>query len=125
MEDSDRVCDSGDGGGNSVGVAILSPLHVGCGRIKEREDISPSGSEGRVAMAWVQKVVPCGFVAISAYLYTCEGPSPRNVQILARASQAARECESPWILGADFQDGPESLKKWAGRMVEHAGERWT
>ena len=114
----------GEGGGNSAGVAILAPLHVGCGRIKEKEDISPSGAEGRVAMAWVQKIVPCGVVAITAYLYTCEGPSPRNIQIIARALQAAKECGSPWMLGADFQDGPEALKKWAGKMVEHAGGRW-
>ena len=114
----------GSGGGNSAGVAILSPLHVSCGRLREREDISPAGSEGRLVMAWVQKIVPCGFVAISAYLYTCEGPSPRNVHLLARALQAARESESPWIVGADFQDGPEALKGWAGKMVERAGGRW-
>ena len=114
----------GSGGGNSAGVAILSPQHVGCGRIKECVDISPVGSEGRLALAWVQKIVPCGFVALTAYLHTCEGPSARNVKLLAKALQAAKEGEAPWLLGAGFQDELEAVKGWAGEMVERAGGRW-
>ena len=113
----------GEGGGRSAGVAVLAPSHIGCGRIKGAEDVSPKGSEGRLAVAWVQSIVPCGIVAISAYLHTCEGPSPRNVRLLAEALQVARASESPWIIGADFQDSPEEVGRWASGMLERAGGR--
>ena len=73
---------------------------------------------------WVQQVVPCGVLMLSVYLFTVEGPSPRNVELLGEALRVARACGSPWILGGDFQDAPQEDEAWAGAMVEKAGGKF-
>ena len=69
----------------------------------------------------VQQVVPFGVLVVSVYLFTGEGPSPRNRAVLSQALMVAKASGSPWIIGGDFQDTPNELCEWARDMIERAG----
>ena len=45
------------------------------------------------------------------------------MRLVAKALQAAKAKELPWIVGADFQDEPEAVKRWTAEMVGRAGGR--
>ena len=110
------------GGGASAGVAAITPAHVPSGAQEcIPVDGAPKGSEGRLVSVWVQKVVPCGVLVQSAYFHTNEGPSPRNVQLLTRALELAKASGGPWVLGADFNDGPKEVGRWAEEIIKKAG----
>ena len=109
-------------GGRSAGVAVLTPSHVAAGvDSKLALDLSPSGSEGRLAALWVQQVAPGGILALSLYLHDGEQGSVRNVELLFAALKAAQASGCPWVLGMDGQQSPEELLKWAAPMLENAG----
>ncbi len=111
----------GEGGGASAGVAIFTPSHVPAGLLDQRHvDHSPVGSEGRLGAVWIQNIVPCGVLAITMYLHTAEGPTPRNVRLVAKALEVADASGGPWVLAADWQDTPESVQAWAGGMITRA-----
>ena len=113
---------AGEGGGSAAGVAIFTAAHVPCGlQVGTTYDISPKVAQGRAVALWVQQVVPCGVLVISVYLYTGEGPTPRNRAIMGQALMAARSSGSPWVIGGDFQDAPQDIFEWAQDMVEKAG----
>ncbi len=114
----------GGADGPSAGVAVLTPTHVASGLgLGLKVDISPKGSEGRLAQLWCQKVVPSGVLCISMYLHTNEGATPRNVALVSRALSTAVASGCPWIIAGDMQDSPDSFLRWAGAMLRKAGGR--
>ncbi len=114
---------SGDGG-PSAGVAVLTPSHVSSGLgVGGRVDISPKGSEGRLAQLWCQRVVPSGLLCISMYLHTNEGATPRNVALVSKALCTAVASGCPWVIAGDMQDSPDAFLRWAGAMLRRAGGR--
>ncbi len=114
----------GGAGGPSAGVAVLTPTHIASGLgVGLKVDISPKGSDGRLAQLWCQKVVPSGVLCISVYLHTNEGATPRNVALISRALSTAVASGCPWIVAGDLQDSPESFMRWAGSMLRKAGGR--
>ncbi len=113
---------AGRGHGPSAGVAVLSASHIPTGLLRTTHcDRSPPGSGGRLGVIWTQDIVPCGIVNITIYLHTTEGPTPRNVNLVARALEEAKSSGCPWIIGGDWQDTPASVAAWAGDMFCRAG----
>ncbi len=113
---------AGRGHGPSAGVAVLSASHVPSGLLATAHcDCSPPESKGRLGAVWTQDIVPCGVVNITIYLHTAEGPTPRNVNLVARALETAKASGCPWILGGDWQDTPAAVVSWAGEMISRAG----
>ena len=66
------------------------------------------------AAAWVDAVAPGGVTCGSAYLWTSEGPTPRNVAILVAFAVEAEAMGLPWVLGGDFKFTPEALQESPG-----------
>ena len=115
---------AGEGGGAAAGVAVFTAAHVPSGiQDGTAYDISPRSAQGRAVALWVQQVVPCGILVISVYLFTGEGPTPRNRAIMGQALMTASVSGSPWIIGGDFQDSPQDIMEWAQDMMEKAGGR--
>ena len=109
-------------GGVSAGAAVCNPSSVATGRDEKTPwDWSPAQSRGRIAAIWVQELIPCGFMAVSCYMYTAEGATERNVQILAKALEGVKAARCPWVMGLDAQQEPEQFLRWAAPMIEKAG----
>ncbi len=109
-------------GGASAGVAVCTPAHVAAGIDKgEVTDCSPKDSPGRIAVQWVQELVPCGFMAASCYLYTMEGATARNLALVAKVLGKLKASGCPWIVGLDAQQEPRDFLAWAAPIVERAG----
>ncbi len=112
----------GKGGGPSAGVGIAVPLHRGWGGIQGPcWDLSPASSPGRLVGAWIQAGPKGGMFCFSAYLYTSEGMTSRNVGLLEAALSAASTCGGAWIIGADWNVTPKELREGAGRLLDRAG----
>ncbi len=112
----------GSGGGASAGVAVAVPSHRPWGCPHPRQwDYSPRGSLGRLAAMWVQSTAGSGLLVITAYWWTNEGASPRNVALLEAALALAQSFGGLWVLGGDFNVPPALLVSTAGRMLDRAG----
>ncbi len=112
----------GGADGPSAGVAVLTPSHVASGLgVGVQADISPSGSGGRLAQLWCQRVVPSGVLCISMYLHTNEGATPRNVSLVSKALSTAVASGCPWVIAGDMQGPPDEFLRWAGAMLRKAG----
>ena len=106
----------------SAGVAIAVPQHLRLAKLPGQEwDASPSGSPGRIAKAWVQAVTPCGLLVISVYLWTSEGLTQRNREIISTALGEARAHGGPWVILGDFNLTPEELRQGVGHVIDKAG----
>ena len=66
-------------------------------------------------------MVPCGFMAVSCYLYTVEGGTKRNLHLLAKAFEGVRAARCQWVMGLDAQQNPDEFSKWAAPLIEKAG----
>ncbi len=112
---------AGHGGGPSAGVGVATPAHVPSGlRPGWNTDVSPKGCPGRIAVQWIQAVLPSGVLCISVYLFHSEGPSPRNLAILDQALATARISECIWCLALDANQAPEELLAWAAPLVQRS-----
>ena len=93
-----------------AGVCIAARQKVGIGRAGSLPiDLSPRGSEGRLAAAWIDGVVKGGLLFLSLYLFDSEGLSDRNVELLERAGAAVVQHGGPWAIGGDFNMTPGEL----------------
>ncbi len=111
-------------GGTSAGVAICTPAHVAAGVDKgAKVDRSPKDSPGRLAMVWIQELVPSGFMAASCYLHTREGATARNLALLSKALGDLKATRCPWLLGLDAQQEPDQFLRWAAPAIERAGAK--
>ncbi len=112
----------GKGGGPSAGVGIAAPLHRGWGGIQGPcWDLSPASSPGRLVGAWIQAGPKGGMFLFSAYLWTSEGMTSRNVGLVEAALAVATTCGGAWIIGADWNVTPKELREGVGKLLDRAG----
>jgi ribonuclease HI len=101
----------GDGGGDSAGVCIAANAQFELGAATGlAHDLSPKGSEGRLAAAWVGGVLRGGIMLMTIYLWHTEGLSARNVELLEAAGAAIAQYGGPWVLAGDFNMPPAELR---------------
>jgi len=82
-----------DDGGHSAGtgIAVRSVYGLASGSdLDESCDVSPAGSPGRLSAVWTNAILPRGLLLISAYFWTGEGLTERNLRLLERAGDVAR-----------------------------------
>ena len=97
-------------GGVSAGVGISVPKPL-CMSFVEgmscREgpfvswDLSPDDSRGRIAYAWINTGLKGGSVLFTVYLWTAEGLSIRNLELLHALARAVYVLRSPYIIVGD------------------------
>ena len=63
----------------------------------------------RVAVSWVDGIVPGGVHCISAYFRHSEGLSPANMALLDELTVVIRSLTGPWLLAADWNFSPAVL----------------
>ena len=106
--------------GVSAGVAIAVRSHFETGLCAETADLSPGGSEGRLAAAWTRIGSGTGILILSAYLWHTEELSMRNKSIPLAAIARAKYFECTWVIGAGFQMPPQDLQKHLGTILGEA-----
>eukprot|EP00959_Pyramimonas_sp_CCMP1952_P159286 3331456-Pyramimonas_sp.AAC.1 len=74
---------------------------------KEKWDLSPRNSPGRAVAAWL--AVGKGIIYASVYLWTAEGMTFRNTEIINKVIGQLEAIGAPWIIGGDFQVAPEKM----------------
>ena len=110
------------GRGPSAGVAVAVPHHIGLAKLPEQEwDGSPAKSAGRIAKAWVQAVTPCGLLVITVYLWSSEGLTHRNRELVTTALGEGKAYGGPWIILGDFNVMPDELQQGLGQIIDRAG----
>ncbi|CAK0868864.1 unnamed protein product [Prorocentrum cordatum] len=100
--------------GHSAGVLIATPRSRGMDFVRKginQWDISPRESKGRLAVAWVDAYSKEGLVQGTAHLWNSEGLTQRNQRILAKWGATMNAIQKEWILGGDFNMGPEMLEQ--------------
>ncbi|CAK0818028.1 unnamed protein product [Prorocentrum cordatum] len=101
----------GPGGeaGASAGVALVTPRCIGMTYLygKEKWDLSPRNSPGRAVAAWLS--VGKGIIYASVYLWTAEGMTFRNTEIINKVVGQLEALGVPWIIGGDFQVALEKM----------------
>ncbi|CAK0804411.1 unnamed protein product, partial [Prorocentrum cordatum] len=101
----------GPGGeaGTSAGVAVVAPRCIGMTYLygKEKWDLSPRNSPGGAVAAWL--AVDKGIIYASVYLWTAEGLTFRNTEIINQVIGQMEAIGVPWIIGGDFQVAPEKM----------------
>ena len=96
-------------GGASAGVAISTKRHIGM-KTKHNEIIKPA-LRSRISCAWVGTGRRGGFHVLSVYLWTKEGMSDRNRELLEEITGVTKLLRGPWILSGDFIVLAEQLSK--------------
>ena len=103
-------CGTGDGGGDSAGVAVGCRKHIGLGESCE-DDLLPDVLKARFTTKHVGAVCKGGFHLCSGYLHTGIGiQSKRNLDWLQAAAGVISTLSGPWILAADFNCTPQQLE---------------
>ncbi|CAK0795265.1 unnamed protein product [Prorocentrum cordatum] len=104
----------------SAGVAVVVPKRVGMSYVFGKDDwhISPQASPGRAAAAWLS--VGRGIVLATVYLWTAEGMTSRNTQLITHVIGKLQSSGVPWVIGGDFQVAPEVMASVAGVKVAKA-----
>ncbi len=112
----------GKGGGPSAGVGVAVPAQHGWATAGGADtwDLSPPGSPGRIAAAWVQAGCAGGVLVISMYLWDSEGLTPRNMRIVEAAIEAGRAYGGLWIVGGDQNMTPAELSNGLDRLLARA-----
>ena len=113
---------AGKGASTSAGVAVAIQKHIGSDETGLARGGRGTGvAEGRIVATWVEGGVRGGILCLSAYLWTTEGLSERNVEVLAQLGEMIRQRRGPWIIGGDFNMSPERLRSEAGWWLEKVG----
>ena len=97
-------------GGASAGVAIMTKRHIG---MKSDHELVAKRHRPRLTCAWIGTGRKGGLHVLSAYLWTKEGMTARNKELLDEAARITKLLKGPWILGGDFNMRPELLQSWA------------
>ena len=110
------------GDGSRGGTAVCVRASVGVAECKlsgeEACVIGPLGDvdSGRNVSAHVWNCFRGGFKVVGGYLWTGEGLSERNIQVLDALRAQVIGVKGPWMIGADFNMGPEELEAWANSI---------
>ena len=101
-------------GGVSAGVAIMTKRHIGMD--PSANDFIKARYRSRISCAWVGTAKKGGFYLLSVYLWTSEGMSQRNAELLDEIERVTKLLRAPWVLGGDLNMNPQSLEDWAKRV---------
>ncbi len=108
----------GSKGGNSAGVAVAVPSHIGAAPVTGHTwDISPPESPGRLSAAWIDTGPRGGLVSITMYAWDMEGLTTRNVRLVTEAVRVGRSHGGVFIIGGDFNCTPEQLASHASLLA--------
>ncbi|CAK0882196.1 unnamed protein product, partial [Prorocentrum cordatum] len=105
--------------GTSAGVALAVPKRVGMAYLygKDDRDISPKASPGTAAAAWPS--IGKGAVLATVVLWTAEGMTHRNTQLIAYVIGKLQSLGGPWVIGGDFQVVPRVMAEVESVKVQH------
>ncbi len=96
-------------GALSAGVAVSVRSHLGIARSKHALD-DPVLAH-RLVVRWVGSICRGGVHMASMYLWTKEGLSERNLDLLQAAARYLRGLSGPWCMAADFNCAPAELAR--------------
>ena len=97
-------------GGVSAGVGILAKKHVG---MRHGTLMAAPRFRSRIMHSWLGLGRKGGVHVFSVYLWTSEGMSQRNRELLDELQRLTRLVKGPWIVGGDMNMVPEKMVKWA------------
>ena len=102
----------GRGHSGCSGASIAAKRHIGLATPDGRDsfDVSPLASPGKLAAAWIDGVLRGGLLLMSAYLWSVEGATERNLEILRAAGEEATKYGGPWIIAGDFNMTPDEFR---------------
>ncbi len=108
----------GSKGGNSAGVAVAAPSHIGVAPVTGHTwDVSPPESPGRLAAVWIDTGPRGGLVGITLYAWDMEGLTTRNVRLITEAVRVGRSHGGVFVIGGDFNCTPQQLAAHAGLLA--------
>ena len=96
-----------DAGSFSAGVGVAVRSHLG--HAKSPLWHGDSRLEHRVKFSWMGGIIRGGLHLVSAYFWTAEGLSQRNLALLDSLAKALRRLHGPWVLAADWNFTPQEL----------------
>ena len=96
----------------SAGVGVAAKAHIGMAHTCGGAPDEPF--DGRIRCKWLGCIAKGGIHIISVYLWTAEGLSPRNLEILQSLAEIVDAIDGPWIVAGDFNMDPGLLmaSKW-------------
>jgi len=98
----------------AVPTTIGMQLMYGAGSWEIAADKHP----GRAVVSWVAALQ--GILVASAYLYTSEGWSDRNTELMHEIMSTLVDSGLPWVLAADFNMEPSTMQEFLGRAEADA-----
>ena len=96
---------------NSSGVGVSARAHLGMARLNgNTRDQALGGTDvGRIHCRWVGGMCRGGLHVVSVYLWTAEGLSKRNLDLLHELAFILRSISGPWVIAADWNMDPALL----------------
>ncbi len=98
-----------DAGSTSAGVGVAVRSHLGLAMPRRLLDFEQLHS--RVQVRWMGALCRGGLHLVSVYLWTSEGLSQRNLDLLQCLAGVLAAIRGPWLLAGDFNVPPESLRE--------------
>ena len=100
-----------DKGAASSGTAVMVRKHLEVGEVRQATGVGESFTvvAGRATACWVNTWVKGGFIAVSMYLKDTVGLDDDNWQVLIRVGELLAHLGLPFIIGGDFNVGPQAL----------------
>ena len=98
-------------GGSSAGVGIMTKRHIGMK--SDANDLIAQRHRSRICCTWIGTGRTGGLHVLSVYLWTREGMTSRNRELLEEITRLTKLLKGSWVLGGDFNMRPELLQSWA------------
>ena len=94
-------------GSTSAGVGVAVRSHLGMA--PPRQPMRFEQLRSRVQVRWMSSICRGGLHLISVYLWTAEGLSVRNLDLLQCVAGVLANLRGPWLLAGDFTVPPKAL----------------
>ena len=88
----------------------MAKKHIG---LRGDPDLVAKRFRLRISYAWLGSGRKGGIHVLSVYLWTAEGTSQRNKDLLGEVERITKTLRGPWVVGGDFNLDPEEVKSWA------------
>ena len=95
-------------GSTSAGVGVAVRSHLGLAM--PRQPLEFENLKSRVQVRWMGAVCRGGLHLVSVYLWTSEGLSQRNMDLLQCLAGVLSRLRGPWLVGGDFNLTPDMLR---------------
>jgi len=92
-------------------VAIMAKKHIGYGLAAD--DSINVNLRSRITTAWLNTSRKDGLHVIKVYLWTSEGMTTRNIELMAEVSKLTKILRGPWVIAGDFNVNPSAVRQWA------------